>query len=151
MSHIFGIFTPKIGEDEPNLTSIFFRRVETTNQTSTFWSHSKCCFFPPAKLNWKFWSAFFYHWWYSVVFIVFVLVFCLLPFLLLGLLDSFFFFKSQAQHMEIGNTSINGGFSMAIFRSADGMARSQQISHQILRKVRLIAQNHTECVFWCIN
>jgi len=32
-SNIFGIFTPKIGEDEPNLTSIFFRWVgSTTNQ-----------------------------------------------------------------------------------------------------------------------
>ena len=31
-SNIFGIFTPKIGEDEPILTSIFFRWVETTNQ-----------------------------------------------------------------------------------------------------------------------
>ena len=30
-SKIFGIFTPKIGEDEPNLTSIFFRWAETTN------------------------------------------------------------------------------------------------------------------------
>ena len=32
-SNIFlKIFTPKIGEDEPILTSIFFRWVETTNQ-----------------------------------------------------------------------------------------------------------------------
>ena len=29
----FGMFTPKIGEDEPILTNIFFRWVETTNQT----------------------------------------------------------------------------------------------------------------------
>ena len=28
----FYMFTPKIGEDEPILTSIFFRWVETTNQ-----------------------------------------------------------------------------------------------------------------------
>jgi len=27
----FGIFTPKIGEDEPNLTIIFFKGVEATN------------------------------------------------------------------------------------------------------------------------
>ncbi len=34
-SNIFGIFTPKIGEDEPLLTSIFFRWVgSTTNQVS---------------------------------------------------------------------------------------------------------------------
>ena len=26
------IFTPKIGEDEPNLTILFFKEVETTNQ-----------------------------------------------------------------------------------------------------------------------
>ena len=33
VSHIFGIFTPKIGEDEPILTSIFFGWVgSTTNQ-----------------------------------------------------------------------------------------------------------------------
>ena len=31
----FFMFNPKIGEDEPNLTSIFFRWVETT---------SSCCF-----------------------------------------------------------------------------------------------------------
>ena len=31
-SNIFGIFIPKIGEDEPILTYIFFRWVETTNQ-----------------------------------------------------------------------------------------------------------------------
>ena len=31
-SKIFGIFTPKIGEDEPNLTITFFKWVETTNQ-----------------------------------------------------------------------------------------------------------------------
>ena len=30
-SNIFGIFTQKIGEDEPNLTSIFFKWVETAN------------------------------------------------------------------------------------------------------------------------
>ena len=30
-SNIFGIFTPKIGEDEPILASIFFKGVETTN------------------------------------------------------------------------------------------------------------------------
>ena len=30
-SNIFGIFTPKIGEDEPNLMFIFFNWVETTN------------------------------------------------------------------------------------------------------------------------
>ena len=30
-SNIFGIFTPKIGEDEPILTSIFLEWVETTN------------------------------------------------------------------------------------------------------------------------
>ena len=29
-SNIFGIFTPKFGEDEPILTSIFFKGVETT-------------------------------------------------------------------------------------------------------------------------
>ena len=29
---IFFMFTPKIGEDEPILTSIFFKGVETTNQ-----------------------------------------------------------------------------------------------------------------------
>ena len=28
--------------------------------------------------------------------------------------------------MGIGNTSINAGFSMAIFRSADGMARNNK-------------------------
>ena len=33
---IFFIFTPKIGEDEPILTSIFFRWVETTNQHGFF-------------------------------------------------------------------------------------------------------------------
>ena len=27
----FEIFTPKIGEDEPDLTSIFFKGIETTN------------------------------------------------------------------------------------------------------------------------
>ncbi len=44
----FFIFTPKIGEDEPILTSIFFRWVETTNQmnmlfvrSNKFWSF--CC------------------------------------------------------------------------------------------------------------
>ena len=26
------MFTPKLGEDEPNLTIIFFKAVETTNQ-----------------------------------------------------------------------------------------------------------------------
>ena len=30
-TQIFFIFTPKIGEDEPILTSIFFKWVETTN------------------------------------------------------------------------------------------------------------------------
>ena len=30
-SNIFGIFTPKIGEDEPIFTSIFFKWVEKTN------------------------------------------------------------------------------------------------------------------------
>ena len=30
VSNIFGIFTPKIGEDEPNLTSIFFNWVGST-------------------------------------------------------------------------------------------------------------------------
>ena len=30
-TQIFFIFTPKFGEDEPNLTSIFFKGVETTN------------------------------------------------------------------------------------------------------------------------
>ena len=30
---IFFIFVPKFGEDEPNLTSIFFKWVETTNQS----------------------------------------------------------------------------------------------------------------------
>jgi len=35
-SHIFGFFTPKIGEDEPILTSIFFKWVETTNQFCLF-------------------------------------------------------------------------------------------------------------------
>ena len=30
-SKIFGIFTPKIGEDEPILTSFFCKGVETTN------------------------------------------------------------------------------------------------------------------------
>ena len=32
LKYFFGIFTPKIVEDEPNLTSIFFRWVETNNQ-----------------------------------------------------------------------------------------------------------------------
>ena len=31
-TQIFCIFTPKIGEDEPNLTIIFFRWVETNQQ-----------------------------------------------------------------------------------------------------------------------
>ena len=31
VSNIFGIFTPKIGEDEPILTSIFFKGIETIN------------------------------------------------------------------------------------------------------------------------
>ena len=30
-SNIFGIFIPKFGEDEPILTNIFFKGVETTN------------------------------------------------------------------------------------------------------------------------
>jgi len=30
------MFTPKIGEDEPILTSIFFKGVETTNQVYDF-------------------------------------------------------------------------------------------------------------------
>ena len=34
-SNIFGIFTPKIGEDEPNLTSIFFRWVGSTTNYFT--------------------------------------------------------------------------------------------------------------------
>ena len=29
---MFGIFTPKVGEDEPNLMSIFFKRVDTNHQ-----------------------------------------------------------------------------------------------------------------------
>ncbi len=29
---MFGIFTPKLGEDEPNLMSIFFKRVDTNHQ-----------------------------------------------------------------------------------------------------------------------
>jgi len=32
----FLIFTPKIGEDEPILTIIFFKGVETTNQIFTY-------------------------------------------------------------------------------------------------------------------
>ena len=35
VSNIFGIFTPKLGEDEPILTSIFFKGLETTNQYRT--------------------------------------------------------------------------------------------------------------------
>ena len=34
-SNILGIFTPRLGEDEPILTSILFRWVETTNQMGT--------------------------------------------------------------------------------------------------------------------
>ena len=40
-SYIFGIFIPKIGEDEPILTSIFFRWVgSTTNQIAmlVYWN-----------------------------------------------------------------------------------------------------------------
>ena len=37
VSNIFLMFTPKIGEDEPIFTSIFFKWVETTNQVFVAW------------------------------------------------------------------------------------------------------------------
>ncbi len=35
-SNIFGIFTPNLGEDEPILTIIFFKGVETTNYSYVY-------------------------------------------------------------------------------------------------------------------
>ena len=56
-SNIFGIFTPKIAEDESNLTSIFFRWVQTTNQFFLPWknfnpfNHGELLAVPPVPRN----------------------------------------------------------------------------------------------------
>jgi len=52
---IFLIFTPKIGEDEPMLTIIFFKWIETTNQ---FWIKVYVSSHPQWKWSWihLFWS-----------------------------------------------------------------------------------------------
>ena len=49
VSNIFGIFTPKIGEDEPNLTKIFFSSFR--RPTSFLWgvkrgSQGETCMYP---------------------------------------------------------------------------------------------------------
>ena len=41
-SNIFGIFIPKIGEDEPILTSIFFKWVGSTTNFLAFLAHMEC-------------------------------------------------------------------------------------------------------------
>ena len=49
----FGIFTPKLGEDEPILTSIFFRCVgSTTNYRK---SVKSCLFFCDARIPCRTW------------------------------------------------------------------------------------------------
>jgi len=62
VSNIFGIFTPKIGEDEPILTSIFFKWVGSNHQPEFFGVAQPCqlydllwvlvfCFLPTTKMQ----------------------------------------------------------------------------------------------------